>query len=99
MTKQKYTVRILDNFAFMDISAEYNSGTYDTYEEAVSKCKNILDDFLESAYQPGDSADQLYNTYVNFGETPLIWGENLGDFDSNEYARMKCIEICRRHQI
>lgn len=82
----------------MDKNEEYSSGTFDTYDEAAVKCKAILDDFLESAYQPGDTADQLYSTYVNFGETPIIWGEDLGGFDSNEYARTKCLEIWRRHQ-
>ena len=83
----------------MDESAEYNSGTFDTYEEAVTKCKDILDDFLASAYQPGETAEQLYGTYVQYGETPLIWGKDLGNFDSNEYARTKCLEIWRRHQV
>lgn len=95
MTRQKYAVRILDNFRFMDKNAEYNSGSFDTYEEAVSKCKAILDDFLESAYQPGEDAEQLYGTYVQYGETPIIWGDNLGDFDSNEYARVRCMEISK----
>lgn len=98
MAKKKYTVRILDNFHFMDQSEEYNSGNFDTYEEAVTKCKAILDDFLESAYQPNDTADQLYGTYTQYGETPLIWGDNLGNFDSNIYARERCEQIVKRHQ-
>ena len=98
MSKQKYTVRILDNFHFMDQSEEYNSGTYDTYDEAVAKCKAILDDFLESAYQPGETAEQLYGTYVHYGESPLIWGKNLGDFDSNVYARERCEQITKSHK-
>lgn len=82
----------------MDQSEEYNSGTYDTYNEAVAKCKAILDDFLESAYQHGEAAEQLYNTYVMYGETPVVWGDNLGDFNSNEYARTKCMQIIKLHQ-
>jgi hypothetical protein len=97
MTKQKYTVRVLDNFHFMDESEEYNSGMFETYEEAVAKCKEILDDFLESAYQPGDIAESLYGTYTQYGETPLIYGENLGAFDSNKYARVRCMEVVRQH--
>lgn len=98
MAKQKYAVRILDNFHFMDKSEEYNSGSYDTYEEAVSKCKEIVDDFLESAYQPGDTADGLYGTYVHYGETPLVWGEDPGTFDANQYARMRCQQIVKNRQ-
>lgn len=82
----------------MDKSAEYNSGTYDSYEEAVAKCKAILDDFLESAYQPGETAEQLYGTYVMFGETPIIWGKDLGTFDSNVYARKQCEQITKSHK-
>jgi hypothetical protein len=82
----------------MDQSEEYNSGTYDTYEEAVAKCKAILDDFLESAYQQGETAERLYGTYVMYGETPLIWGENLGTFDSNEYAKEQCVKIAKQHR-
>lgn len=82
----------------MDRGAEYNSGTFDTYEEAVTKCKAILDDFLESAYKPGETAEQLYDTYVMFGETPIIWGKNLGSFDSNVYARERCEQITKSHK-
>lgn len=98
MNKQKYTVRILDNFHFMDQSAEYNSGTFNTYGEAVIKCKSILDDFLESAYRPGDTAVQLYDTYVMFGETPIIWGPDSEGFSSNDYAMVRCLEIWKSHQ-
>lgn len=90
VTKQKYTVRILDNFHFMDESEEYNSGTFNTYEEAVAKCKRIIDEFLESAHQPGETAEQLYGTYVMFGETPLIDGSKTGDFSANDYCRERC---------
>lgn len=95
MTKEKYAVHILDNFHFMDQSEEYDSGNFDTYEEAVAKCKAILDDFLESAYQQGETAEQLYGTYVHYGESPIIWGDKLGNFDSNVYARMRCNEIVK----
>lgn len=98
MPKKQYTVRVLDNYHFTDQSEEYNSGTFDTYDEAVLKCKEIVDDFLESAYQSGDTAEQLYGTYVMYGETPLIWGENLGSFDANEYTRKRCSEIIKLHQ-
>lgn len=95
MAKQKYTVRILDNFHFMDESEEYNSGIFNTYEEAVSKCKKIIDDFLESAHQPGETATQLYETYVMYGETPIIWGDGLGNFSSNDYCRERCVFLAK----
>lgn len=99
MTKNKYTVRILENFHFMDRSEEYSSGNFETYEEAVNKCKEIVDGFLESAYQPGDTANGLYLTYVHYGETPLVWGRNLGTFDANHYARKRCKQIVQNHKL
>ena len=74
----------------MDESAEYNSGMFTNYEDAVSKCKKIIDDFLESAYQPGETAEQLYGTYVMYGETPYINGKELRSFSANDYCRKRC---------
>lgn len=91
--KQKYTVRILDNFHFMDENAEYNSGSFDTYDEAVSKCKEIINEFLEDVVEPGDTAEGLYNTFVMYGETPHIHGEKLGQFSATGYARQRCSEL------
>lgn len=93
MTKQHYSVRVLDNFNFMDESAEYNSGTFNTYEEAAAKCKSIIDDFLESAYTPGDTAEQLYNSFIMFGESPILSGPKLGEFSDAAYTRARCLEI------
>lgn len=93
MTKQKYTVRILDNFHFMDTSEEYNSGICSTYNEAVDKCKKIIDDFLESALTANDTADSLYMTWVQYGENPKIDGDNLGNFSTKKYVEEKCKNI------
>lgn len=98
MTNKKYTVRILDNFHFMDKNEEYNSGTYDTYEEAVVKCKEIIDEFLESAKKPNENAEQLYSTFVMYGETPHVHGEKLGNFSATAYAKQRCLEISTKHQ-
>lgn len=96
MTKQKYTVRMLDSFHFMDESEEYNSGTFNTYEEAVSKCRQIIDEFLESAHKPGETAEQLYGTYVMYGDTPVIHGEKPGNFSANDYCRERCKYLTKK---
>lgn len=90
-----YKVIIDDNFHFMDENESYGSGTFSTYEEAVAKCKDIINEFLESAILPADTAEGLYMTYVMYGETPHITGSNLGNFSSNDYARLKCSELVR----
>ncbi len=99
METKKYTVRILDNFHFMDQSEEYNSGTFDTHKAAVDKCKRIIDEFLESAYRADETAEGLYATYIMYGETPIILGPDSGNFSSNDYTMIRCIELTKRdHQ-
>ncbi len=93
MTKQKYTVRILDNFHFMDRSEEYNSGIFNTYDEAVDKCKSILNEFLEDAVRPNDSADSLHTCWLMYGENPLIFGDATGNFSSSEFVKQRCEEL------
>lgn len=82
----------------MDESESYGSGSYDTYEEAVTKCKEIIDEFLDSAKKPDENAEQLYSTFVMYGETPHIHGENLGNFSATTYAKQRCLEISTQHQ-
>ena len=47
----------------------YKDGDYATLEEAVSKCKSIVDDFLEDEHKPGISPKELYDQYCMFGES------------------------------
>jgi hypothetical protein len=66
----------------------YKDGDYATLEEAVSKCKSIVDDFLEDEHKPGISPKELYDQYCMFGEDPFIRGPNDG-FSAWDYARQK----------
>jgi hypothetical protein len=93
MTKQKYRIIVDDNFHFMDESESYNSGSFSTYEEAVAKCKTIIDDFLGDAVRPDDTPEGLYSTFVMYGETPHICGEKLGNFSATDYARQRCSDL------
>jgi len=68
MSKQKWTVQVDDNFHFMDESERYKDGEYNTYDEAVAKCKAIVDDYLDSALEPSMTSEQLYTSYQMFGE-------------------------------
>lgn len=90
MTKQKYRVFIDDNFHFMDQTQRYASGTFDSYDEAVAKCKEIIDEFLESAIEPCMTAKQLYSSYTMFGEDPYIDGETDKHFSAWNYAEGMC---------
>lgn len=90
MTKQKYKVMVDDNFHFMDESERYSSGEFDTYEEAVAKCKAIVDDYLQSALESDMTAEQLFGSYTMFGEDPYIVGGREDSFKAWDYAKERC---------
>lgn len=91
MAKQKYIVMVDDNFHFMDESERYKAGEYDNYDDAVAKCKAIVDDFLESALEPGMTAKQLFGSYTMFGDDPFIQGDPKAEskisFSAWDYAK------------
>lgn len=90
MTKQKWIVLIDDNFSFMDEHARYKDGEYDSYEEAIARCKSIVDDFLLSDLKYNDTAETLYSSYTMFGEDPFIIGNKTYEFSSWDYAKERC---------
>lgn len=93
MSKQKWIVMVDDNFAFMDTSERYKDGEYDSYEEAMAKCKAIVDDYLDSALEPGMTAEQLLASYQMFGEDPFIIGNKKDDFSAWKYAEARSKEL------
>lgn len=90
MNKQKWIVMIDDNFAFMDESARYKDSEHGSYEEAVEKCKSIVDEFLISDLKYNDTAETLYCSYTMFGEDPFIIGNRKYEFSSWDYAKERC---------
>lgn len=87
-----YKVIVADNYHYMDESESYTSGSYATLEEAIAKCKEIVDEYLSSAYQPEMTSDMLYDNYKSFGDDPYINAESA--FSAWTYAKQKCDEIC-----
>lgn len=96
MDKQKYQVIVGDNFHFMDKSEDYKDGEYDTYEEAVTKCKEIVDSFLVADDVHRLTAEQLYHSWQMYGENPWIVGENVGNFSSTQYAKERSSALTKR---
>ncbi|MFA5894467.1 MAG: hypothetical protein WC851_01705 [Candidatus Shapirobacteria bacterium] len=89
-----YQVFVDDNFHFMDESERYLHGEFDTCEEAIVACKKIVDDCLKSSYQPKMSADQLYESYIGFGDDPFIKCDDKScDFHARDYAKSRCQAI------
>jgi hypothetical protein len=92
-----YTVRVDDNYHYMDESERYTHGEFETYDEALAACRGIVDRFLASAYEPGATADWLYAQYTSFGDDPFIIGDvpEGRRFSAWNYAKERCVEICQ----
>lgn len=86
MTHSKYIVMVDDNFHFTDSKERYKSCEYSTLEEAVAKCKSIVDDYLLSALEPNMSFKELYASYTMFGEDPFIQSDEKVEFSAWKYA-------------
>jgi hypothetical protein len=92
--EKPYAVFVDDNFHYMNEDERYKDGDYATLEEAISKCRRIVDDFLEREYKPGMRFAELYDRYCSFGEDPFIRGPGC-DFSAWDYARQRCDDLCR----
>lgn len=91
-----FKVVVADNFHYMDESEHYEHETFPTLELAVEASKLIVDEYLASAYKPGMSASELYDSYVSFGEDPFIVSPDVKGvlFSAWTYARERCDVIC-----
>lgn len=85
-----FIVMVDDNFNFTDESERYKNGEYATYDEAVMVCKAIVDEYLQSAIEPGMTSKQLYASYTMFGEDPFIIGDKEYEYSSWNYAEERC---------
>jgi hypothetical protein len=89
-----YKVLVDDNYHYMDKDARYAHGEFETLEAAVTSAKEIVDDFLLGAYEPGMSADFLYTKYTSFGDDPWISGPSDSGLSAWVYAKARCETIC-----
>ncbi len=92
-----FRVKVDSNSHFGDDSERLALGAFSTFSEAEQVCRQIVDEFLESAYRPGISFDELFSQYKLFGEDPFIVAtdeEDVPDFSASTYARERCVTMC-----
>lgn len=91
-----FTLRVADNFHYMDESETYTHGSYSTWGQAVVEAQRIVDACLKDLHKPGMAAEELFDHYVHFGEDPHIYptppGEKL--FSAWDYARERSLLLC-----
>jgi len=90
-----YEVFVDDNYHYMDEGERYKHGEFATFEEALNACRAIVNEYLQTSYEEGMTAGQLYQVYTGFGEDPFIVGEPAPfHFSAWDYARERCSQIC-----
>lgn len=93
-----YEILVDDNFRYMDESARYILGRYETLEKAIAVCKEIVDGCLDDYKKEGVDAAKLFDHYVDYGEDPFIIGGESVDgkplFSAWTYAKQRCDEVC-----
>ncbi|HXW42002.1 MAG TPA: hypothetical protein VEK75_12410 [Xanthobacteraceae bacterium] len=94
----RYRVLVDDNFHYQD-GDRREQGAYDTLDEALAACREIVVASLAREYRPGLSAEALYDRYVSFGDDPFIVAPDGADerakFSAWRYAKERCRAICR----
>ncbi len=94
MAKGKYKVYVDDNFHFMDESERYCAGSFDTFEQAVAKCKQIVDWSLSESAEITNNAQSLLMSYGMYGDCPFIVGPSIkNNFSASDYAVKRSYEI------
>lgn len=93
----KYRVLVDDNFHYMDETERIADGVFDTLEEAIIACEKIVDKSLRWLYpQHPDTAERLYDDYMDFGDDPFIRSEPFDPdfrFSAWNYAKRRSADI------
>ncbi len=93
----KYVVYVDDNFHYMDKDERYKSGEYDSADEAIAKCKEIVDRYLTEYKPKFSTAEELYESYTGYGDDPFVVGPTKVDFSAWDYAKEQCEKLYKKH--
>lgn len=91
-----YLVFVDDHFRRGANSGRRVHGAYAERESAVAACEGIIDGCLSRISDGATSADELWERYLQRGETPSILGEGPdgdGGFSARDYARRRVTEM------
>jgi len=92
----KYIVFVDDNFHHGDENERYKLGEYNTRDEALTACKDVVDEYFKLIEKGKFTFKELWEGYMLYGEDPFIWNdENIEKFSAWEYARQRCQEYVK----
>ena len=95
-TELLFQVFVDDNFHYMDSTERYRLGAFPDCETAILACQRIVDAYLQSAHEPGMATEELWDSYITFGEEPYIVApeDATCSFSDWDYARSRCELLC-----
>ena len=85
-TTAKFKVYVDDHFHYMDEDERYLHGEFDDLTAAKEACEKIVDDCLVNIFDPSKTSEEMYESYMSFGDDPFIEG---GNFDAAKYAEQQ----------
>jgi hypothetical protein len=91
-----YKIMIDDNFHYMEEDKRLEYGIFPTADEALDVCRRLVDESLLAEYKNGQTADQLYERYTDFGKDPFVValeGEPKVKFSAWTYAQQRAQEL------
>ena len=93
---KRYVVKVDDNFHQGDESERYTLGDYDTREQAISACKQKVEEYFENIKKGEYPFAEIWEGYLLYGEDPFIANDDCTErFSAWEYAKEKCWEYAR----
>lgn len=96
-----FIVYVDDNYHYMDPDSRYIAGEFETWEEAVTLAKKIVDESIAAAIEGGATPAEALDNYKHFGEDPWISGsgeipEGAPSFSAWSYAEERAVELYNR---
>jgi hypothetical protein len=93
-------VLVNENAHYMDEEARWTAGEFDTAEEALAKCRHVVDLSLHVGLTTASTPDGLLAYYRAYGDDPFIAVVNSHGpispppFSAWDYAEARCRELC-----
>ncbi len=94
-----FRIRVYENSSYQDEDEAYFlSGSFDA-EQALAKCREIVDADLREHHKEGVSSEGLLIGYRMFGRDPVILGEGAPEFSAWSFAEERSREIAGQQPI
>ena len=92
-----FTVYVDDNYHYMNEDHRYTAGEFDTWEEAVTLARKIVDETIVKAIEGGSTPQKAIDEYRAFGEDPWIVSDGTvpseESFSAWSYAETRAREL------